>query len=168
MAAAIRTATKTKTEISKGKVKEKAKTRASVRLKALKDSARTTRTRARATDKIIIIKVNALLSLPKGNALSSRKSSILSTRKKRRRRPNRPSPLMMVAGVPPCSPPNRTRVGLMQSLRVLPLSLLARPSLLTLTVEAQLPGAVEVVEAEVVVVAALSLKVLALAHLRSL
>lgn len=56
----------------------------------------------------------------------------------------------------------------MQSLRVLPLSLLARPSLLTLTVEAQLPGAVEVVEAEVVVVAALSLKVLALAHLRSL
>ena len=167
-AAAIRTATKTETGITKDKVKDRAKTRASVRLKALKDSARTTRTRARATDKIIIIKVNALLSLPKGNALSSRKSPILSTRKKRRRRPSRPSPLMMVAGVPPCSPPNRTRVGLTQSLRAQRLSLPAQPSLPTLTVVAQLPGAVKAVEAEEVVVAVLSLRVLVLAHLRSL
>lgn len=164
--AAIRTATKTKTVITKHKVKVRAKTRASVRLKALKDSARTTRTRARATDKIIIIKVNALLSLPKGNALSSRKSPILSTRKKRRRRPSRPSPLMIVAGVLPCSPPNRTRVELTQSLRVLLLSLPAQPSLPTQTVVALLPGAVEAVEAEVVAVAVLSLRVLVLAHLQ--
>ena len=73
---------------------------------------------------------------------------------------------MIVAGVLPCSPPNRTRVELTQSLRVLLLSLPAQPSLPTQTVVALPPGAVEAVEAEVVAVAVLSLRVLVLAHLQ--
>ena len=144
-AAVIRTATGTKTRITKDKVK--AKIKASVPLKALKVSARTTKIRARATDKIIIIKVHAHLSLHKDSVLSKRGDPTLSLRRKRRRRPSSNSPPMTVAGVLPCSPPKIMPAGLTLSHRAPLLSQPAQHNPLTLTVAARLPEVAKAVVA---------------------